>query len=300
VRYIISRVVVYYEAGEISEMVAGSLNLLSYCLLAVSQVWGQKQKQVTFDRFRNSLRNISIYPVCAHDDDCEGEHACFQYMCYPWKHSTGFRWCSKDSDCNSLTMDEEGDGENGRCFRHEDRENIGFGICLKKVETQKCWSHSDCPSHLKCTNGFCGDPRYFQALHNRHCEEDEQCEQLLTGEMCCFDTAAADLWKHGHDGWKKKCCNNPTGSPVIRPTQDLDEWEIKKLDKGISYLAPFFMDFLVCEGLSYEMMLKLSSCKPYRTTTTSTDRTNQMQHTGGGSVVVVGYSVVIAVIGYLL
>ena len=96
--------------------------LISYWLLFVSEVLT-----------RTSHRNISLYPVCVHDDDCEGENACFQYMCYPWKHSTGFRWCSKDSDCNSLTLDEEGDGENGRCFRHEDRENIGFGICLKKV-----------------------------------------------------------------------------------------------------------------------------------------------------------------------
>ena len=54
-------------------------------------------------------------------------------------------------------------------------------------------------------------------------------QQLLTGEMCCFDTAAADQWKHGHEGWKKKCCNNPTGSPVIRPTGDLDDREIKKV-----------------------------------------------------------------------
>ena len=54
---------------------------------------------------------------------------------------------------------------------------------------------------------------------------------------------------------------------------------------------------IVCEGLSYEMMLKLSSCKPYRTTTTTTDRTNQMHHTGGAASVTMGYSVIIAVIG---
>ena len=69
-----------------------------------------------------------------------------------------------------------------------------------------------------------------------------------------------------------------------------------QLDKGIAYLAVHLLDMIVCEGLSYEMMLKLSSCQPYRTTTISTDRTNQMQHTGGGSGVVVGYSVVIPVI----
>ena len=44
-----------------------------------------------------------------------------------------FRWCSKDEDCEELTLREEGDGSNGLCFRHPDRDNIHFGICLKKM-----------------------------------------------------------------------------------------------------------------------------------------------------------------------
>ena len=43
------------------------------------------------------------------------------------------RWCSKDEDCEELTVREEGDGSNGLCFRHPDRDNIHFGICLKKM-----------------------------------------------------------------------------------------------------------------------------------------------------------------------
>lgn len=39
-----------------------------------------------------SLRNISLYPPCARDSDCTEEHKCMQYMCYPWKTSTGFRY----------------------------------------------------------------------------------------------------------------------------------------------------------------------------------------------------------------
>ena len=73
-----------------------------------------------------------------------------------------------------------------------------------------------------------------------------------------------------------------------------------QLDKGIADLAVHLLDMIVCEGLSYEMMLKLSSCKPYRTTTTTTDRTNQMHHTGGGASVTWGYNVIIAVIGCYL
>jgi len=217
-------------------------------------------------------------------------------MCYPWNTSTGFRWCSKDSDCSSLTTREEGDGADGRCFRHQDKSNINFGICLKKLESKKCWTHSDCPSHLKCTNGFCGDPVYFRALQERPCEEDEICEQLLTGEMCCFDLSAAKQWRFGQSGWKKKCCNNPSGSPVIRPGEDFSDAQLKKLDKGISYLAPYFLDFVVCEGLSYQMMLRLSSCKPYTTTTTTTDRTNKLHHTSGAGYLAVNIWLALAVV----
>lgn len=39
----------------------------------------------------SSLRNISLYPPCAYDEDCVSDHKCMQYMCYPWKTSTGFR-----------------------------------------------------------------------------------------------------------------------------------------------------------------------------------------------------------------
>ena len=81
----------------------------------------------------SSLRNISLYPPCAMDSDCSAGHACMQYMCYPWHTSTGFRWCSKEEDCQDLTEAEEGDGRDGLCFRHPDTQRIRFGICLKKM-----------------------------------------------------------------------------------------------------------------------------------------------------------------------
>ena len=43
-------------------------------------------------------------------------------------------------------------------------------------ETKQCWSHGDCPRHLRCTNGWCGDPSYHQALARRPCEDDSVCE----------------------------------------------------------------------------------------------------------------------------
>ena len=54
-------------------------------------------------------------------------------------------------------------------------------------------------------------------------------QQLLTGEMCCFDLSAADQWKSGQAGWKKRCCNNPSGSPVIRPGGHFSHTQIKKV-----------------------------------------------------------------------
>ena len=71
-----------------------------------------------------------------------------------------------------------------------------------------------------------------------------------------------------------------------------------QLDRGIFHLAPYFLDFIVCEGLPYQMMLKLSSCLPYTTTTTTTDRTNQLHHTSSADIVVVDFGVLLAVIGY--
>ena len=47
--------------------------------------------------------------------------------------------------------------------------------------------------------------------------------------MCCYDTSAADQWKSGQDGIKKKCCNNPSGSPVIRPRSDMGQRQMEKV-----------------------------------------------------------------------
>ena len=49
-------------------------------------------------------------------------------------------------------------------------------------ETKQCWSHGDCPRHLRCTNGWCGDPSYHQALTRRPCEDDSVCE--VRSENC--------------------------------------------------------------------------------------------------------------------
>ena len=60
-----------------------------------------------------------------------GSHLSVKYL--PMIKCSLCRWCSKDEDCEELTVREEGDGSNGLCFRHRDRDNIHFGICLKKM-----------------------------------------------------------------------------------------------------------------------------------------------------------------------
>ena len=36
------------------------------------------------------LRNITIFPACISDNDCNEGYKCFQYMCYPWKQVSGW------------------------------------------------------------------------------------------------------------------------------------------------------------------------------------------------------------------
>ena len=67
-------------------------------------------------------------------------------------------------------------------------------------ETKKCWTHSDCPSHLRCTNGYCGDPTYFKTLQERPCKEDKQCEVNL--DMLRFENLSALLFRNC---WLVRC-----------------------------------------------------------------------------------------------
>ena len=67
-------------------------------------------------------------------------------------------------------------------------------------------------------------------------------QQLLTGEMCCFDPGeAGDHWRHGQAGWKKKCCNNPTGHPVIQPERQLHKHQIEKVKNLKSKIIYIFL-----------------------------------------------------------
>jgi len=236
------------------------------------------------------LRNTSMYEACTEDNDCANDRRCFQYMCYPWQTSTGFRWCSKREDCAALLPEEGGDHRDGSCFKHEDTVYVKFGICLPRSQMIRCKSHSDCPGgkapaqrkgSLRCNNGWCGDPAYFEALKQRPCKTDHECERLQTGEMCCYDFSSPQGWQAGKNGqeWQKKCCDNPTGNPIIRPPENTPPKLLNQLDSRIRELSLVYMDMVVCEALTYQMMLQLESCTEYRTTTTTTLSPRSGQHT---------------------
>ena len=128
------------------------------------------------------FRDISVFPVCAKDEDCQDiqtktglEHRCFMYMCFPWKNNPGpFRSCKSDSECVALTEREGGDGGDGECFRHHKRRHVFRGICVRQEEMTDCEEHSDCPADLRCVNRYCGENSYFEALHD-DCDDDSNC-----------------------------------------------------------------------------------------------------------------------------
>jgi len=229
------------------------------------------------------VRDLVRFPVCVTDDDCDSisdkkqdSYKCFQYMCYPWNSSQQgqpFKSCKRRSDCKDLSPAEGGDGGNGDCFRHQDRRNVFSGICLSSSDMKPCFDHSDCPGGRKCTNQFCGEEQYFQALGELSCKKDSFCQDMLVGDHCCFDIRGGlSAWNSGEPDWGMKCCNNQD-APVKRPADDISQEQINKLNQKIEvHFKKFGIDHLICKGLKYEMMLKLGACDQFKTTTTTTRR----------------------------
>merc|ERR1712179_208535 len=107
------------------------------------------------------------------------------------------------------------------------------------------------------------------------CKDDEDCDEEKY-EMCCFDLSTPSNWTDDQRGWRKTCCTNPSGSPIIEPPANLTERQLDQLDKGISSLVPMFLDSVVCEGIAYPTMVKLPSCQAYTTTTEGASKLHQI------------------------
>merc|ERR1712212_562835 len=185
------------------------------------------------------LRDPAVFPVCVTDEDCEDmtnqhgfNYKCFQYMCYPWNKEgddAPFRSCKRRSDCGALTKEEGGSGDDGECFRHQDRRNVFTGICLDKRENKHCSEHSDCEDDLRCIKGFCGDKQYFNELQSFSCEVNFFCEDLLIGDMCCYDFTAE--FTNVTEVVSKKCCSNK--APAIVPGGEVSDSHIAMVEMAM-------------------------------------------------------------------
>ena len=171
------------EEGFIGEGEVGWDGLEAGSGLGSGEGSGEEEKKA-----EKGFRNITSFPACISDSDCiDSESKCFQYMCYPWsqKEKKGpFRSCKRRSECRFLEQSEGGDGSHGDCYRHQDRRNVWEGICLPTAEIQSCFEHSDCSSHLRCTNLFCGEVHYYEGLQEMACNRQDN--SFCQVKTCCL------------------------------------------------------------------------------------------------------------------
>ena len=102
-------------------------------------------------------------------------------------------------------------------------------ICNSR-ETEPCFSHRDCGSGLQCVVGYCGDPRYLDAIAAQDCTDDQLCEDLLLGPECCLDIGGGVrhlVTGHLDTVWGKRCCDN-IRAPVTIPTVNMTE-EVQRM-----------------------------------------------------------------------
>ena len=48
--------------------------------------------------------------------------------------------------------------------------------------------------------------------------------------MCCYDLSGLGSASLDPDSWSRRCCDNPSGHPVLRPEQELSPQQMKKVD----------------------------------------------------------------------
>lgn len=229
-----------------------------------------------------NMNDTKTYPACLGEQECEklDGHACFKFLCYPWKPKAivadkkpKFKGCRRNKDCG-------GKGSKKTCLRHHDKRNIYQGFCVDD-KIRQCDAHTDCNANGKkyggkCCNGYCCSEAYFNEIKKIPCSTNEGCQDVLTGDSCCYDfTGAIGGWKTGKPSWVKTCCSNPKG-PVVEPRKDISEKDLKKIDEQINRM-PGNIPKTFCNGLDYEFMTRFTSCldftttpKPTTTTTTTT------------------------------
>ena len=63
---------------------------------------------------------------------------------------------------------------------------------------------------------------------NNMCKDDDDCDQE-GDEFCCFDLSSPSDWTNDQNTWGKKCCTNPSGSPMIQPPDNLTQPQMDKV-----------------------------------------------------------------------
>ena len=93
---------------------------------------------------------------------------------------------------------------------------------------------------------------------SERCEEDVDCRSR--SDQCCVDVSEVERWR-------KTCCSSPEALLLPHNINNLTETERGQLDTTIASLSPVFLDVVVCEGLQYSLLERLSSCQMFLTTT---------------------------------
>ena len=93
---------------------------------------------------------------------------------------------------------------------------------------------------------------------SERCEEDVDCK--ARSDQCCLDVSQVERWR-------KTCCSSPHSLVLPDNINNLTQTEQHQLDTTIASMSPVFLDVVVCEGLQYSLMERLSSCGVFLTTT---------------------------------
>jgi len=203
------------------------------------------------------LSDILLFPACLTDLDCVeistragADYRCLQYRCFPWDQQElqgNLRSCKTKEDCQQLGREEGGDGEDGECFKHEDRRKIHNGVCVRSAG--QCSEPGDCGEDLVCINGYCGETEYLEELKTFPCHDFQYCKDLFNMEHCCFDLSSNFL--------DKKCCD----AGGIIGYQDMPDEE---------FLNKIEVDFLtdqekgeLCMVLPQDLLMPILNCQEF-------------------------------------
>merc|ERR1712179_192727 len=97
--------------------------------------------------------------------------------------------------------------------------------------------------------------QYFDELQSFSCEVNFFCEDLLIGDMCCYDFTAE--FTNVTEVVSKKCCSNE--ARAIVPGGEVSDSHIAMVEMAMKTI-PTEETQIICNQFDYQTMEKLSSC----------------------------------------